>query len=441
LESIRYYQLDLEVNGAMTRSEKSQVNETLNFRCVKVSKLTDHRQLALLLVLAVNGLFPAAYASAVASEKTQNKVAGEVASASTEKTASKQSSKETYVDQAPTAASTAGNTEARASHLLKGTVTATPSPLLSGTVQSIPKGTKVNLSVMGTLNSEFSQQGDDVFAKISCNVANGKTVVMPGGWYMHGTVTNIAAQKRLGRDGYVEVQFDKIISPDGEIELPFKATVSTKDNQLKAVAKTVLIDSGYVSLGALGGSILSVQMTGLPVAIATHGISVGAGAAVGGTLGLIGALKRKGNIASFLPGDEMKMVTAEPIELPGFDPELLPSARVPMSTPNLTLAIKKPIFARDPLGDKLSRQLHMDVTIDNATPNQYSFFDLAVISDHDQRYYPSLTNDFQAIKKKVPSHTQATQHLVFSVDSPKHKYWLILLNKANRDEIARTAIN
>ena len=65
------------------------------------------------------------------------------------------------------------------------------------------------------------------------------------------------------------------------------------------------------------GSIVSVQLTGIPTAIATHGISVGAGAAVGGTLGMIGALKRKGKIASFLPGDEMKMVTVEQIELPG----------------------------------------------------------------------------------------------------------------------------
>jgi hypothetical protein len=427
-----------------------------------LSKAANHRSFALLLILVANGLFPSSYASAFAAE--QNSKAEVVAAPKSEDEnvipSSTSSSEQVAKDDESTASntkaeqatkddkSTASNTRAQratdrhSSRLLKATVSASPSPFLSGSAQSIPKGTKVNLSVMGTLNSEFSQQGDDVFAKISCNVANGKTVIMPGGWFMHGKVTDVAVQKRLGRDGYVEVEFDKIVSPDGEYELPFKAKVSTKDNQLKAVAKTVLVDSGYVGLGALGGSIVSVQLTGIPTAIATHGISVGAGAAVGGTLGMIGALKRKGKIASFLPGDEMKMVTVEQIELPGFDPAFLPSARVPISTPNLTLAIKKkPTFAPDPLGDKLSRQLHMDVTIDNATPNQYSFFDLAVISDHDKRYYPSLASDFQAIKKKVPSHSQGTAHLVFSVDSPKRKYWLIMLNKSNRDEIARAAIN
>ncbi len=415
--------------------------------CPFLPKGANRHSLALLLLLASNGLFPMSYASAFAAEPTESKPALEVGSSAQPSISSASPPNTSSIGQLPTVPSTTGSTEneqsasAHASHLLKGTVSATPSPFLDGAVQSIPKGTKVNLSVMGTLNSEISQQGDEVFARISCNVANGKTVIMPGGWFMHGTVTTVASQKRLGRDGYVEVQFDKIVSPNGDFELPFKAKVSTKDNELKAVAKTVLIDSGYVSLGALGGSILSVQLTGIPLAIATHGISVGAGAAVGGSLGLIGALKRKGNIASFLPGDEMKMITAEPIELPGFDPAFLPSARVPVSTPNLTLAIKKPVFARDPLGDKLSRQLHLDVTIDNATANQYSFFDLAVISDHDQRYYPSLAGDFQAIRKRVPSHTQATAHLVFSVDSPKRKYWLIMVNKVNRDEIARTAIN
>ncbi len=106
---------------------------------------------------------------------------------------------------------------------------------------------------------------------------------------MHGQVTAIGLQKRLGRDGYVEVEFDKLISPEGDIDLPFNTKFSTKDSQLKAISKEVLIDSGYVTLGALGGSIFSVQLTGVPVAIATHGISVGAGAAVGGGLGLIGA--------------------------------------------------------------------------------------------------------------------------------------------------------
>lgn len=328
-----------------------------------------------------------------------------------------------------------------AKKILKGSVSqlAKPSPLLYGSVETIPTGTKVDLTIMGNLNSELSQQGDQVLARVACDIG-GKRVLLPGGWYMHGTVSKVTSQKRLGRDGYIEVEFDKLVSPDGESELPFNAKFSTKDDQLKAVAKTALIDSGYVTLGAIGGSILSVQMTGIPVAIATHGISVGVGAAAGGTLGAIGALKRKGNIRSFFPGDELKLVTAEPIILPGFDQRFLPSAQEPLNNPHLTLLIDKPVFGHDPLGDKLSRQLTCTATIQNETGTEYSFFDLAILSDHSQRYY-MLPNCLQTGQKKVPPHGKATARLTFSVDSPKRKYWLILLDKATRQEIARTKVN
>ncbi len=231
---------------------------------------------------------------------------------------------------------------------LQGSVSETvkPSPFLYGSISEIPPGVKLKLSMMGNLNSQLSKPGDEILARLSYDVDSGEKVLLPGGWFIHGHVTDTSSQKRLGRDGYVKVQFDHLLSPDGEIELPFNAEFSTKDNELKAVAKTVLIDSGYVSLGALGGSILSVQLTGVPVAIATHGISVGAGAAVGGGLGLIGALKRKGKIASFFPGDEITIATSEAITLPGFDPRFIPSAHKPASIPHLRLIINRYIFKK-----------------------------------------------------------------------------------------------
>ncbi len=186
---------------------------------------------------------------------------------------------------------------------LQGSVSETTkaSPFLYGSISEIPRGVKLKLSVMGNLNSQLSKPGDEILARISYDVSSGEKVLLPGGWFIHGRVTEAVSQKRLGRNGYVKVQFDRLLSPDGDIDLPFNAEFSTKDNELKAAAKEVLIDSGYVTIGAIGGSILSVQLTGVPVAIATHGISVGAGAAVGGGLGLIGALKRKGKNCLLFP--------------------------------------------------------------------------------------------------------------------------------------------
>lgn len=326
---------------------------------------------------------------------------------------------------------------------LRGGVTESvkASPFLYGSIQDVPLGTKLHLSFSTNLNSQISKLGDDVIARLDNDVnADGK-VILPGDWFLHGSITDINGQKRLGRDGYVEVEFDKIISPDGEIDLPFKAKFSTKDNELTAVSKIMLVDSGYITVGAIGGSILSVQLTGLPVAIATHGISVGAGAAIGGGLGLIGALKRKGKITAFFPGDEITVTTKEAITVPSFDPRYIPSAQKPTDLPHLRLITNQYSFRKDPLGDKLSRQLSLSVTINNETNREVSFFDLAVLSNSNQRYYPSLSTRFESLKTKVPPHNTMTADLTFNVGVPKHKYWLILLDRRKGEEIARSTIN
>lgn len=326
---------------------------------------------------------------------------------------------------------------------LQGRVTkdAGTTPLLQGSLQTIPQGTELNLKVCAALNSEFSQKGDEVIAQVSTNIGDGSHVYVPGGWYMKGHVVDVQGQKRLGRDGWVDVEFDTLHSPEGDYELPFKAKFSTKDSQLKSVAKEIAIDSGYVAEGALGGAILSVQMTGLPVAIATHGISVGVGAGVGGSIGLYGSLKRKGEIRSFAAGDAIKLTTAEPITLPGFNPTALPAAQVQAApAKNLNLGVKDPKFHKDPLGDKLMRLLSFDATIYNGTTKPYSFFNIAVVSEGDKPFLPALSM-IQRLKQSVPPHESHTERLTFMVGPKNQKYWLVLLDPYSKKEVARTEIN
>jgi hypothetical protein len=327
------------------------------------------------------------------------------------------------------------------SELLKGRVSATQSPFLSGSPETIPAGAKVDLTFAGELNSEISQKGDEICARVSVTLKDGERVLLPSGWYLHGMVTDMKSQRRLGRDGYVEVEFDKLVSPDGQWELPFNAKFSTADNQLKAVAKVIARDSVLVTKGAVVGSLVSVQMTGLPTAIATHGISVGVGAAAGAGLGLIGALKRKGKIASLYSGDETHLTIAEPITLPGFNPNVLKLPSAAQKVKNLDLEIVHSRFGKDPFGDTSSRLLTVDLKMDNRTQKEYSFFDLAIVSDHDKRYYPFLAGGVGVIKKKVPPNTAAEGSISFSVDSPKHKYWLVLLDKSSREELSRVPVN
>src|SRR5262249_54295361 len=151
--------------------------------------------------------------------------------------------------------------------------------------------------------------------------------VIPAGWFMRGLITDTKSQRRGNRDGYVDVQFDKLVSPDGQYEVPFNAKFSTKDKKLQSVAKIVGTDAKYMAIGGVSGAVPSVQLTGLPVAVSTHGISVGIGAAAGATIGLIGATKKKGSVATLRGGDQLKLTTVDPIMLPGFDQTLIPSSK------------------------------------------------------------------------------------------------------------------
>ncbi len=44
------------------------------------------------------------------------------------------------------------------------------SPFLYGSIEVVPKGTKINLSVMGNLNSQLSKPGDEVLARVAGDV-------------------------------------------------------------------------------------------------------------------------------------------------------------------------------------------------------------------------------------------------------------------------------
>lgn len=324
---------------------------------------------------------------------------------------------------------------------LKGGISTTQSPFLYGSVESIPAGTQVHLTLMGNLNSELNQKGDEVLARLAMDVKDGEKVLLPDGWFAHGFVVDVASQRRLGRDGYVEIEFDSLISPDGNYEISFPAKLSTRDNKLHALAKTLAIDAGYVTMGAAGGAILSAQLTGIPLAVMTQGYSVAAGAGVGAGLGAIGALKRKGKIASFYPGDELKLTIDEPLTIPGLNRDALAGPAPGKTIEDLHIVVNRASFGKDPYGDSRSRLLTLDLKVDNRSNKEYSYFDLAVVSDHNQRYYPSLLSGLNTWKKKVQSHSCQEATISFSVDSPKRRYWIVLLDRTDRRELARVPIN
>ena len=259
---------------------------------------------------------------------------------------------------------------------------------------------------------------------------------------MRGKVTQVQKHRRGGLDGYIEIKFDKLVSPDGKYEIPFEATVSTKDSAPKAIAKHLVKDTGFVGVGAIGGALLSVQLTGIPLAVATNGYSVAIGAAAGAAAGGVAAVRRQGKILSALPGDELKLRISRPVVLPAFNAEALPSAAPAETTTGIDIAINKWNKLQDPYGDKASCLLRVNFKFENKTEKGYGFNDLAVISDHNQTYPPFASMaDIKETSKRVAPQASQEGTITFHAGSPKHKYWLVLLDRSRNNVLSRVPIN
>lgn len=314
-------------------------------------------------------------------------------------------------------------------------------PILSGTIQNIPAKTEIELVVPpGTIiDSEYSQKGDEVYLRVGKDVKSkdGSKILLPGEWYVRGLVTRSDGRRRLGRDGIVEVQFDKLVSPDNQYELDINASFSSKDHKLKSVAKVVAIDSGYVGAGTGAGALLGWQIGGPALAISTYGISVGVGGAIGGMIGLVGALKRHGNITSMREGHVIKLKTEEGLALPEFDPEALPSAEKKEQLEGLEIAVVEFKFHKVPWKDKHSRFLDLELNVANQSNQFFHFFDLAVEDDIHQTFRPMPGIKSQAIK---PGSSGAGK-IRFLVGSPKRKYTLLFYSRRSNDELSSVSIN
>lgn len=317
------------------------------------------------------------------------------------------------------------------------------SPFVAGEEQVIPKGTKIDLVMpadCGVLNSEVSQIGDEVTMRIAANIGDGKKVILPAGWYMRGLVTRVDKQKRQNREGVVQVDFDKIVTPDGEYEVNFDAKYSSKDSAVKTVGKQVVTSSGYMAAGAAAGALLSIQFTGITGAIATNGYSVAIGAGIGATIGAIGFLKKKGNIKSFLPGDTMRIETNGSMTIPGLNSEMLEEmAKVP-KLQGLDLAVNKYKFRNNEWGDKRAKLLDVDLTVKNNSKMKFHFFDLYVLSDYGEIYRLDMSMARKSKKVVLPG-AEDRDLVTFLVDSPKRKYSLSFENRRTKKEVNRIPIN
>jgi hypothetical protein len=192
-------------------------------------------------------------------------------------------------------------------------------PAAAGEFQ-IDAGTKIPLSLLNSVSTKHSGEGDRVYLEtIFPIMANGRVVIPPGS-YVAGTVTQVKRPGRVKGRGELWLRFDSLTLPNG-VTRDFRARIGSMDGR---AAEELDKEEGKVrSEGHKSGDARSVgEATAAGASIGViaggaaghYGMGAGIGAAAGAGAGLMGVLLSRGPDAVLAKGSTLEMVLDRPIK-------------------------------------------------------------------------------------------------------------------------------
>lgn len=308
--------------------------------------------------------------------------------------------------------------------------------LFTGEVEKLDEKSNINLTVSQVLSSGFTLEGDEFFAEVSSDVETDKGVIIPTGTIAHGIVKYIENPKNMGRDGWVNVDFDYMVTPDGR-QIPIQASFSTKDSLAKSTVKSIAHHTGYTLLGGVAGGFVALNMLGLGAAVASNGYTLAGGAAIGSVIGLTCAIIKKGDGFSIAPGDEIKITVQESIDMPVFSPNAFRQEELFLE--NLKVRINSVNFEKDPFENE--NTITLSLGIDNYSDYTFSTFDIALVAQNQQVYFPSPFGDTSLWFKSINPGDRVAGKLSFCVNDKKAKHWLVFYDRKTKKPLAKYSID
>ena len=308
--------------------------------------------------------------------------------------------------------------------------------LFTDKTDTLDKKDVIKMTVSQVLDGTFSLEGDEFFAEITSDVVSDKGVILPKGTIAHGTITQVAGAKRLGRNGYLDLSFDYLTTPDGR-EIPIEGKMSTKLHPVKEVGKIVATDIGYTAAGGVMGGIFALQALGPAAAVASHGYTLAGGAAVGGTIGLGMSLYRKGKNVLIAPGDEIRVKVLSNVDLPVYKEEAL--LQKELKYPGLDIRIANILYEKDPFGEANTITLSLSIT--NMSKKTISGMDLALMNDYNVVFNPSIFGDTRLLFSQLKPGDRFAGKISFSVNNVKGTYWLMVNDRAKNKPLAKLSLD
>ena len=310
------------------------------------------------------------------------------------------------------------------------------SELFTGQVELLDQKDVIKMTVSQVMDTSFTIEGDEFFAEVVNDVSGDSGVILPKGTLAHGIIKEQGEAKRLGRNGYVTLDFDYLVTPDGR-EIPIEGKMSTKMHPIVEAGKIVATDVGYTAAGGAVGGLVALNLFGLEAAIASQGYTIMGGAAVGGTVGLGMSLWRKGKDVLISPGDEIRVRINSKVPLPVYKNTALMQHEV--QYPGLTIKINNVLHEKDPFGE--TNTITLSVNISNMTDRTLSCMDLALINDYNNLFHPSIFGDTHVMFKQLKPGEKVAGKISFTVDNINRSFWLTFCDRRTKKTLAKISVD
>ena len=308
--------------------------------------------------------------------------------------------------------------------------------LFTGEVEHLEKKDVINMTVSQVLDSTINMEGDEFFAEVTTEVAGDKGVIIPKGTIAHGKIIQTQDPKRLGRSGWIEMDFDYLITPDGR-EIPIEGKMSTKMHPVAEAGKIAVQDVGYTLAGGAIGGLMALNWLGIEAAIASQGYTLAGGAAVGGAIGLGMALIRKGHDVLIAPGDEIRVKINTSVPLPVYKDTALMQHE--LFYPGLDIHISDIKHEKDPFGEL--NTLTLTVMISNLSDKTLSGLDMALINDYNSSFRQSIFGDTKIMFKQIKPGDKVAGQISFSVDNIDRKFWLAFFDRRSGKALCKISLD
>ena len=308
--------------------------------------------------------------------------------------------------------------------------------LFTGEIEHLERKDIINMTVSQVLDSNINIEGDEFFAEVTDEVKGDKGVIIPKGTIAHGRITQTGDPKRLGRQGWISLDFDYLVTPDGR-EIPIEGKMSTKLHPVAEASKIVAQDVGYTIAGGAVGGFLALNWLGLEAAIASQGYTLAGGAAVGGAIGLGMALIRKGSDVLIASGDQIRVKINTSVPLPVYKETALMQHE--MFYPGLDINITNIKHEKDPFGEV--NTITLTVMISNMSDKTFSGLDMGLVNDYNAVFRPSIFGDTKLMFKQIKPGDKFIGNVSFAVDNIDRKFWLTFYDRRTGSALTKISVD